>query len=154
AATDSHHKAIHGTIAAIWRIESARVIAGLIRLTRDVGLAEDLAQEALLAALEQWPRTGVPENPGAWLTATAKRRAIDMFRRNAVAERKHQELARELEALEQTSPDLDSTLDNTISDDLLRLVFIACHPILSTESRAALTLRLLGGLTTDEIARA
>ena len=135
-------------------MESARVIAGLTRLTRDVGLAEDLAQEALVAALEQWPQSGVPDNPAAWLTATAKRRAIDLFRRNAVAERKHEELARELEALEQTSPDVDSTLDNTISDDLLRLVFIACHPILPTESRAALTLRLLGGLTTDEIARA
>ncbi len=153
SATDPHH-ATHRTIEAVWRIESARVIAGLTRLTRDVGLAEDLAQEALVAALEQWPQSGVPDNPAAWLTATAKRRAIDLFRRNAVAERKHEELARELEALEQTSPDLDSTLDNTISDDLLRLVFIACHPILPTESRAALTLRLLGGLTTDEIARA
>jgi RNA polymerase sigma factor (sigma-70 family) len=152
-ATDPR-QATHRTIEAVWRIEQARVIAGLTRLTRDVGLAEDLAQEALVAALEQWPRTGIPDNPAAWLTATAKRRAIDLFRRNAVAERKHEELARELEALEQTSPDLDSTLDNTISDDLLRLVFIACHPILSTESRTALTLRLLGGLTTDEIARA
>ena len=141
-------------LEAVWRIESARVIAGLTRLTRDVGLAEDLAQEALLAALEQWPQSGVPDNPAAWLTATAKRRAIDLFRRNAVAQRKREELGRELEALEQTSPDLDSTLDNTISDDLLRLVFIACHPILPTESRAALTLRLLGGLTPDEIARA
>ena len=146
--------ALHRTIEAVWHIESARVIAGLTRLTRDVGLAEDLAQEALVAALEQWPQSGVPDNPAAWLTATAKRRAIDLFRRNAVAERKHGELARELEALEQTSPDLDSTLDNTIGDDLLCLVFIACHPILATESRAALTLRLLGGLTTDEIARA
>jgi RNA polymerase sigma factor (sigma-70 family) len=157
SATDPHqatHQALHRTIEAVWRIESARVIAGLTRLTRDVGLAEDLAQEALVAALEQWPQSGVPDNPAAWLTATAKRRAIDLFRRNAVAQRKHQELARELEALEQTSPDLDSTLDNTISDDLLRLVFIACHPILPTESRVALTLRLLGGLTTDEIARA
>lgn len=153
SATDPHH-ATHGTIEAVWRIESARVIAGLTRLTRDVGLAEDVAQEALLAALEQWPQSGVPDNPAAWLTATAKRRAIDLFRRNAVAERKHEELGRELEALEQTSPDLASALDNTISDDLLRLVFIACHPILPTESRAALTLRLLGGLTTDEIARA
>jgi RNA polymerase sigma factor (sigma-70 family) len=153
SATDPHH-ATHRTIEAVWRIESARVIAGLARVTRDVGLAEDLAQEALVAALEQWPRTGVPENPAAWLTATAKRRAIDLFRRNAVAKRKHEELARELETLEQTSPDFDSTLDNTISDDLLRLLFIACHPILPTESRAALTLRLLGGLTTDEIARA
>ena len=145
---------MHRTIEAVWRIESARVIAGLTRLTRDVGLAEDLAQEALVAALEQWPQSGVPDNPAAWLTATAKRRAIDLFRRNAVAERKHQELARELEALEQTSPDLDSTLDNTINDDLLRLIFIACHPVLPAESRAALTLRLLGGLTTDEVARA
>ncbi len=153
SATDPH-QAFHRTIEAVWRIESARVIAGLTRLTRDVGLAEDLAQEALVAALEQWPQSGVPDNPAAWLTTTAKRRAIDLFRRNAVAGRKHEELARELEALEQTSPDLDSTLDNTISDDLLRLVFIACHPILPTESRAALTLRVLGGLTTDEIARA
>jgi RNA polymerase sigma factor (sigma-70 family) len=153
SATDPH-QVFHRTIEAVWRIESARVIAGLTRLTRDLDLAEDLAQEALVAALEQWPQSGVPDNPAAWLTATAKRRAIDLFRRNAVAERKHEELARELEALEQTSPDLDSTLDNTISDDLLRLVFIACHPILPTESRAALTLRLLGGLTTDDIARA
>ena len=145
---------MHRTIEAVWRIESARVIAGLTRLTRDVGLAEDLAQEALVAALEQWPQSGVPDNPAAWLTATAKRRAIDLFRRNAVAGRKHEELARELEALEQTAPDLDSPLNNTIGDDLLRLVFIACHPVLSAESRAALTLRLLGGLTTDEIARA
>jgi len=152
SAADPHH-ATHRTIEAVWRIESARVIAGLTRLTRDVGLAEDLAQEALVAALEQWPQSGVPDNPAAWLTATAKRRAIDLFRRNAVAKRKHEELARELEALERTSPDLDS-VDNIIGDDLLRLVFIACHPILPSESRAALTLRLLGGLTTDEIARA
>ncbi len=152
SATDPH-QALHRTIEAVWRIESARVIAGLTRLTRDVGLAEDLAQEALLAALEQWPQTGVPENPGAWLTATAKRRAIDLFRHNAVAGRKHEDLAR-LAALEQTVPDLDSTLDDPIGDDLLRLVFISCHPILSTESRAALTLRLLGGLNTAEIARA
>ena len=153
SATDPHH-APHRTVEAVWRIESARVIARLTRLTRDVSLAEDLAQEALVAALEQWPQSGVPDNPAAWLTATAKHRAIDLFRRNAVAQRKHEELARELEALEQSSPDLDSTLDNTISDDLLRLVFIACHPILPTKSRAALTLRLLGGLTTDEVARA
>jgi RNA polymerase sigma factor (sigma-70 family) len=142
------------TIEAVWRIESARVIAGLTRLTRDVGLAEDLAQEALLAALEQWPQSGVPENPGAWLTATAKRRAIDLFRRNAVAERKHQDLARDLATLEQTVPDLNSNLDDPIGDDLLRLVFISCHPILPPESRTALTLRLIGGLTTPEIARA
>jgi RNA polymerase sigma factor (sigma-70 family) len=157
SATDPHHAthlALHRTIEAVWRIESARVIAGLARLTRDVGLAEDLAQEALVAALEQWPQSGVPDNPAAWLTATAKRRAIDLFRRNAVAKRKHEELAREFEALEQTLPGLDSTLDNTIGDDLLRLVFIACHPILPAEFRAALTLRLLGGLTTEEIARA
>ncbi len=148
------HRTLHRTIEAVWRMESARVIAGLTRLTRDVGLAEDLAQEALLAALEQWPQSGVPDNPAAWLTATAKRRAIDLFRRNAVAARKHEEVARELEALEHASPGLESTLDNTISDDLLRLVFIACHPVLPTESRAALTLRLLGGLSTGEIARA
>ena len=148
------HQALHRTIEAVWRIESARVIATLTRLTRDVGLAEDLAQEALVAALEQWPQSGVPENPAAWLTATAKRRAIDLFHRNAVAERKHQDLARDLATLEQTVPDLNSNLEDPIGDDLLRLVFIACHPILPTESRAALTLRLLGGLTTDEIARA
>jgi RNA polymerase sigma factor (sigma-70 family) len=153
SATGPHH-AVHRTIEAVWRIESARVIAGLTRLTRDVGLAEDLAQEALVAALEQWPQSGVPENPRAWLTAAAKRRAIDLFRRNAVAERKHEDLARDLATLEQTVPDLNSTLDDPIGDDLLRLVFISCHPILSTESRAALTLRLLGGLTTAEIARA
>ena len=149
SATDPHH-----AIEAVWRIESARVIAGLTRLTRDIGLAEDLAQEALLAALEQWPQSGVPENPGAWLTATAKRRAIDLFRHNAVAERKHRDLARDLAALEQTVPDLNSNLDDPIGDDLLRLVFISCHPILPTESRTALTLRLIGGLTTPEIARA
>jgi RNA polymerase sigma factor (sigma-70 family) len=156
-ATDPHQgkdQALHRTIEAVWRIERARVIAGLTRLTRDVGLAEDLAQEALLAALEQWPHSGVPENPAAWLTATAKRRAIDLFRRNAVADRKHEDLARDLATLEQTVPDLNSALDDTIGDDLLRLVFISCHPILPTESRAALTLRLLGGLTTAEIARA
>ncbi len=153
SATDPQH-ATHRTIEAVWRIESARVLAGLTRLTRDVGLAEDLAQEALVAALEQWPRSGVPDNPAAWLTATAKRRAIDLFRRNAVAARTYDELGRELEALEQTVPDLNATLDDAISDDLLRLVFISCHPVLSTESRAALTLRLLGGLTAAEIGRA
>jgi RNA polymerase sigma factor (sigma-70 family) len=153
SAADPHH-ATHRAIEAVWRIESARVIAGLTRLTRDVGLAEDLAQEALLAALEQWPQSGVPENPAAWLTATAKRRAIDLFRRNALAQRKHEDLARDLAALERTVPDVNSTLDDPIGDDLLRLVFISCHPVLSTESRAALTLRLLGGLTTPEIARA
>jgi RNA polymerase sigma factor (sigma-70 family) len=146
--TDSHR-----AIEAVWRIESAKVIAGLTRMVRDVGLAEDLAQEALVAALEQWPKAGVPNNPGAWLMATAKHRAIDMFRRSSVMERRHEELGRELEALEKTVPDLDAALDDPIGDDLLRLVFISCHPVISTEARAALTLRLLGGLTTDEIAR-
>jgi predicted RNA polymerase sigma factor len=129
--------------------EAKELIAGLTRITRDLGLAEDLAQEVLVAALEQWPRPGVPENPGAWLTAAAKRRDIDLFRRNAVAERKHEELARELETLEQTDPDLNSSLDDPIGDDLLRLVFISCHPILATGSRAALALRLFGGLTPE-----
>ncbi len=152
-ATDPQH-ATHRTVEAVWRMESSRVIAGLARLTRNVGLAEDLAQEALVAALEQWPRTGIPENPAAWLTTTAKRRASDLFRRNAVAGRTVQELGRDLQALEQTTPDLDTALDNTVSDDLLRLVFIACHPVLSTDARVALTLRLLGGLSTEEIARA
>jgi RNA polymerase sigma-70 factor, ECF subfamily len=141
-------------ILAVWRIESAKVIASLTRMVRDVGLAEDLAQEALVAALEQWPTGGVPDNPGAWLMATAKRRAIDLFRRNAVAERKFEELGREVAVLEQTVPDMAAALDDPIGDDLLRLVFIACHPVMSTEARVALTLRLLGGLTTEEIARA
>ena len=153
SATDLE-QATHRTIEAVWRIESSRVIAALTRLTRDISLAEDLAQEALVAALEQWPQSGVPDNPAAWLTTTARRRAIDLFRRNAVAGRKHEQLGRELEALEQIAPDLDAALDNIISDDLLRLIFISCHPVLPDESRAALTLRLLGGLTTDEIARA
>ncbi|HJV91004.1 MAG TPA: RNA polymerase sigma factor [Holophagaceae bacterium] len=148
------HQATHRTIEAVWRIESAHVVAGLTRLTRDVALAEDLAQEALVAALEQWPHSGVPDRPGAWLVTAAKRRAVDLFRHNAVVRRKHEELARELEAQEQTPPDLDAPLDETISDDLLRLVFVACHPTLSRESRAALALRLLGGLSTEEIARA
>jgi RNA polymerase sigma factor (sigma-70 family) len=121
---------------------------------RDVGLAEDLAQEALVAALEQWPQSGVPDKPGAWLMAIAKHRAIDLFRRNSLIDRKHQELGRHFEILENTVPDFDKALDDEIGDDLLRLVFISCHPILSTESRTALTLRLLGGLTTEEIARA
>src|SRR5262245_4054482 len=139
------------TIDAVWRIESARLIAGLARVVRDVGVAEDLAHDALVAALEQWPGSGVPDNPGAWLTATAKHRAIDHLRRNQLLERKHQELGRAIEAGQETvAPDLD----DDIGDDLLRLVFTACHPILSTEARVALTLRLLGGLTTDEIARA
>jgi RNA polymerase sigma-70 factor (ECF subfamily) len=144
------HRAIH----AVFRIESARLIAGLTRLVRDVGRAEELAQDALVTALEKWPESGVPDNPGAWLMATAKRRAIDELRRNKLVERKHAEIAPELEARENAVPDLEAALDDDIGDDLLRLVFTACHPILSTEARVALTLRLLGGLTTDEIARA
>ena len=144
----------HQAIDAVWRIESPRLIAALTRITRDVGLAEDLAQEALVAALEQWPQSGVPDKPGAWLMATAKHRALDHFRRNSLLDRKHEELGRHYEILEQTVPDLDTPLDDTIGDDLLRLVFISCHPILSPEARVALTLRLLGGLTTEEIARA
>jgi RNA polymerase sigma factor (sigma-70 family) len=153
SAADPHH-ATHRTIEAVWRIESARVIAGLTRLTRDVGLAEDLAQEALLEALEQWPQSGVPENPGAWLTATAKHRAIDLFRRNTRLEQKLAQLAPEIAAKEQAVPDYVTAIDDNVGDDLLRLVFISCHPILSTEAQLALTLRMLGGLTTDEIARA
>ncbi|HEX9162387.1 MAG TPA: RNA polymerase sigma factor, partial [Thermoanaerobaculia bacterium] len=142
-------------IDAVWRIESARIIAGLMRIVRDVGVAEELAQDALVAALEQWPESGVPDNPGAWLMATAKHRAIDTLRRNTLLDKKHQELGRELEARQETGVDaLDERLDDEIGDDLLRLMFIACHPILPTGARTALTLRLLGGLTTDEIARA
>src|SRR5271169_6910554 len=144
----------HGAIDAVWRIESPRLIAGLTRIVRDVGLAEDLAQDALVAALEQWPESGVPDNPGAWLMATAKHRAIDHFRRNTLLDRKHEELGRELAEKEMAVPDLASTLDDDVGDDLLRLVFISCHPVLSTEAQVALTLRLLGGLTTEEIARA
>jgi RNA polymerase sigma factor (sigma-70 family) len=146
--------ATHAAIEAVWRIESARLIAGLARLVRDVGVAEDLAQDALLAALEQWPKSGVPDNPGAWLMTTAKRRAIDLLRRGKMLERKHQELGHELEGRQKTAPDLDAAIDDDIGDDLLRLIFTACHPVLSTEARVALTLRLLGGLTTPEIARA
>jgi RNA polymerase sigma factor (sigma-70 family) len=149
-ATDTHR-----AIDAVWRIESARLIAGLARMVHDVGLAEDLAQDALVAALERWPESGIPDNPGAWLMTTAKRRAIDRLRRRELAERKHQELGRDLEARqEEALADLDKALDNDVGDDLLRLIFISCHPVLSTEARVALTLRLLGGLTTDEIARA
>jgi len=145
----------HRAIEAVWRIESARLIAGLARLVRDVGLAEDLAQDALLAALERWPESGVPDNPGAWLMATAKHRAIDLLRRHQMLERKHEELGYELEAQrEQVVPDLDAAIDDDFGDDLLRLMFTACHPVLSTEARVALTLRLLGGLSTAEIARA
>jgi RNA polymerase sigma factor (sigma-70 family) len=142
-------------IEAVWKIESAKVIAGLARIVRDVGVAEDLAQDALVAALEQWPGAGIPRNPGAWLMAAAKHRAIDYFRRNKLLERKHQELGYELEVKQETAvSDVDAALDDDVGDDLLRLMFTACHPVLSTEARVALTLRLLGGLTTDEIARA
>ncbi len=146
---------IHRAIDAVWRIESARLIAGLARFVRDVGVAEDLAQDALVAALKQWPESGVPDNPGAWLMATAKHRALDLFRRRKMLERKHEEIGRELEA-EQASAvhDLDEAMDDHVGDDLLRLMFTACHPVLSNEARVALTLRMLGGLTTDEIARA
>jgi RNA polymerase sigma factor (sigma-70 family) len=160
-ATDTHSSiqgsikaSINGAIDAVWRIESPRLIAGLARIVRDVGVAEDLAQDALVAALEQWPKSGVPDNPGAWLMAAAKHRAIDHFRRNTRLERKHEELGRELATRETVVPDLTSALDDDVGDDLLRLVFVSCHPVLSTEARVALTLRLLGGLTTVEIARA
>ncbi|HSY60169.1 MAG TPA: RNA polymerase sigma factor [Terriglobales bacterium] len=145
----------HRAIDAVWRIESARIIAGLTRIVRDVGLAEELAQDALVAALQQWPESGVPDNPGAWLMATAKHRAIDHFRRNTLHEHKHQEIGRDLQTKQEMAVlDFEAALDDDIGDDLLRLVFISCHPILPTEGRVALTLRLLGGLTTEEIARA
>ena len=143
----------HKAIDAVWRIESPKLIAALARMVRDVGLAEDLAHDALVAALEQWPEAGVPRNPGAWLMAAAKHRAIDMFRRTKLLERKHEELGYEIER-DMAPPDFDAALDDDVGDDLLRLIFTACHPILSTEARVALTLRLLGGLTTEEIARA
>jgi RNA polymerase sigma-70 factor, ECF subfamily len=142
-------------IDAIWRIESARLIAGLARMVRDVGVAEDLAQDALVAALERWPESGVPDNPGAWLMATAKNRAIDLLRRGKRLEIKHQELGHEAEARQEAAAsDLEDAIDDDVGDDLLRLIFTACHPVLATEARVALTLRLLGGLTTPEIARA
>jgi RNA polymerase sigma factor (sigma-70 family) len=145
----------HDAIDAVWRIESPRLIAGLARIVRDIGVAEDLAHDALVAALEQWPESGIPNNPGAWLMATGKHRAIDYFRRNKRIEQKHVELGRELAAEQEMAVrDLDAALDDDIGDDLLRLVFTACHPVLSTEARVALTLRMVGGLTTDEIARA
>jgi RNA polymerase sigma factor (sigma-70 family) len=143
------------TIDAIWRMESAKLIGGLARIVRDVGLAEDLAQDALVAALEQWPSSGIPDNPGAWLMASAKHRAIDALRRGKRLERKHEELGRELEARQDEPAEaMEAALDDSVGDDLLRLMFVSCHPLLSSEARAALTLRLLGGLTTDEIARA
>jgi RNA polymerase sigma-70 factor, ECF subfamily len=146
---------VHRAIDAVWRIESAKVIAGLARIVGDIGQAEDLAQDALVIALEKWPETGVPDNPGAWLMATAKHRAIDLLRRQKLLERKHEQLGHELDSRQESAvPDLDAAIDDDIGDDLLRLVFTACHPVLSTDAQVALTLRLLGGLTTDEIARA
>jgi len=144
----------HRAIDAVWRIESPKIVAALTRITRDVGVAEDLAQDALVAALEQWPGEGIPRNPGAWLMAAAKHRAIDFFRRGRMAGDKHAEIGRDLHTEQNRTPDFDSMLDDDVGDDLLRLMFIACHPVLSLEARVALTLRLLGGLTTDEIARA
>ena len=147
-ATDTHR-----AIRAVFKIESAKLIASLTRVTRDIGLAEELAQDALVAALERWPQTGIPEKPAAWLMATAKHRAIDNLRRKKLAEQKHAEIGRELEADQAMTPDIDAALDDDIGDDLLRLIFTACHPVLPAEARVALTLRLLGGLTTEEIAR-
>jgi RNA polymerase sigma factor (sigma-70 family) len=148
--------ATHRAIEAVWRIEAARVIGGIARMVRDVGLAEELAQDALVAALEQWPETGVPANPGAWLTTIGKRRAIDLIRRNERLERKLEEIGRDLDAGGQLAlgPEDEASFDEDIDDDVLRLIFTACHPVLSTEARVALTLRMLGGLATDEIARA
>ena len=141
-------------IEAVWKMESAKVIAGLTRVVRDVGLAEDLAHDALVSALEQWPASGIPRKPAAWLMAAAKHRAIDHFRRHKMLERKHQELGHELETKQDSVPDFDAALDDDVGDDVLRLIFTACHPVLTTEARVAMTLRLLGGLTTEEIARA
>jgi len=146
---------LHRTIEAVWRMESARIIAALTRMVGDVGLAEDLAQDAFVVALEKWPETGLPDKPGAWLMALARRRAIDHLRRGQRLDRKHEELGREIEVdREMAEPDPDAAIDDPVGDDLLRLIFICCHPVLPTESRVALTLRLLGGLTTEEIARA
>jgi len=146
---------VQRTIAAVWRIESAKLIAVLARMVRDVGVAEEIAQDALVVAIEQWPQTGVPDNPGAWLMATAKHRAIDKLRRDELLERKHVELEHDIQAAqEESTMAAEAALDDPIGDDLLRLMFTACHPLLPTEARVALTLRLLGGLTTDEIARA
>jgi RNA polymerase sigma-70 factor, ECF subfamily len=144
--------AVHRAIDAIFRIESAKVIAGVARIVRDVGLAEELAQDAMVTALERWPKSGVPDKPGAWLMTTAKHRAIDVLRRGKRVDRKHEEIAHDLETA--AAPDLEAALDDDIGDDLLRLVFTCCHPVLPSEARVALTLRMLGGLTTEEIARA
>jgi RNA polymerase sigma-70 factor (ECF subfamily) len=147
-ATDTHR-----AIRAVFKIESAKLIASLTRVTRDISQAEELAQDALVAALERWPKAGIPEKPAAWLMATAKHRAIDNLRRKKLLERKHEEIGRELEADQTQTPDIDASLDDDIGDDLLRLIFTACHPVIPADGRVALTLRLLGGLTTDEIAR-
>lgn len=146
---------VHGAIDAVWRIESPRLIAGLARIVGDIGVAEDLAQDALLAALEQWPASGLPDNPGAWLMTAARRRAIDLFRRRSMLDRRHAELGHEL-AIERelTAPDPDASIDDPVGDDLLRLIFTACHPVLSLDARVALTLKLVGGLSTGEVARA
>ena len=149
AVTDTHK-----SIEAVWKIEAAKLIATLARMVRDVGLAEDLAQDALVAALEQWPGEGIPRNPAAWLMAAAKHRALDRLRRAKMLDRKHRELGATLGAMERAMPDLDAALDDDIGDDMLRLIFAACHPALSPEARVALTLRMIGGLTTEEIARA
>jgi len=153
-AIDTHRPDTHKAIDAVWRIESSRLIAGLARIVRDIGVAEELAQDALVAALEQWPVEGIPRNPGAWLMTAAKHRAIDFLRRNKRLERKHEELGYQLEAGQMAVPDFETSMDDPVGDDLLRLIFTACHPVLSAEARVALTLRLLGGLTTGEIARA
>ena len=145
---------LHRTISAVWRIESPRLVAALARITRDVGLAEDMAQDALVAALEEWPKSGVPDRPGAWLMTAAKRRAIDHKRHEDMRARKEEAIGRDIDARNLEGPDFDSALDDDIGDDLLRLIFTSCHPAISSEARTALTLRLLGGLTTDEIARA
>jgi len=142
------HRAVHRTILAVWRIEQPRLITSLARMLRDVPLAEELTQEALVAALEHWPATGVPEKPGAWLMATAKRRALDHLRRTRMLARKHQIVAWDIEQEQQAMPDLDAALDDDIGDELLRLIFTACHPLLSREARAALALRMICGLTT------
>jgi RNA polymerase sigma factor (sigma-70 family) len=142
-------------IDAVWRIESPKLIAALTRVVRDIDVAEDLAHDALVSALQQWPEAGIPRNPGAWLMAAAKHRAIDYFRRNKMLDRKHEEIGHDVRAVQEAStPDFETALDDPVGDDLLRLIFTACHPVLTTEARVSLTLRLLGGLTTEEIARA
>src|SRR5688572_14643192 len=153
--TRSESSDAHRAIDAVWRIESPRLVAGLTRIVRDVGVAEELAQDALVLALERWPESGVPDNPGAWLMTTARNRAIDLLRRNKRAEIRHEEIGREIEARRETAvTELEDSIDDDVGDDLLRLMLIACHPVLPKDARVALTLRLIGGLTTAEIARA